>query len=360
MSTEPKTRPRLGFLGVGWIGRNRMEAVGRSGLAEIVAISDSVTEQAIAAQAVTRCRVAHSYDELLDQELDGVVIATPSALHAEQATRALEHGLAVFCQKPLGRTAAETAKVVDAARSVDRLLGVDLSYRHLEGARLIRDLIQRGDLGTIYAADLVFHNAYGPDKPWFYDPALSGGGCVMDLGIHLIDLAMWMLDPERVIGVSSRLFSKGELLFDSTNVVEDYAIAELDLQSGAAVRLACSWNLPAGRHAVIQASFFGTRGGAALTNVEGSFYDFAAERFHGTSRQGLSAPPDDWGGRAILEWARRLAAGEGFDPKSERLIELAVLIDTIYERSRLPEDETDGGGSAEEEPVLVPTEAAAS
>jgi predicted dehydrogenase len=354
------TRPRVGFLGVGWIGRNRMAALARSGLVDVAAVSDPVAENATAAKALASCAVVDSYDQLLTHDLDGVVIATPSALHAEQASAALERGIAVFCQKPLGRTAAETARVVDEARSADRLLGVDLSYRFVEGARRIRDLIQSGELGSIFAADLIFHNAYGPDKPWFYDPALSGGGCVIDLGIHLIDLALWILDPERVIGVSSRLFAKGEMLFDTTSVVEDYAVAQLDLQSGAAIRLACSWNLPAGCDAIIQASFFGTRGGAALSNVAGSFYDFSAERFRGTSRECLSSPPDDWGGRAVVDWAERLASGSGFDHSAERLIEVAVLIDTIYERSRLPDDRTGGHDSAEPEPGLMPTAAASS
>jgi predicted dehydrogenase len=354
------SRPRLGFLGLGWIGRNRMEALARSGLVDIVAVCDPARENARSARALASCEVAESYDELLTARLDGVVIATPNALHADQACAALERGLAVFCQKPLGRTAAETARVVDGARAADRLLGVDLSYRYVEGARRIRELIQSGSLGTIYAADLVFHNAYGPDKPWFYDPTLSGGGCVMDLGIHLIDLALWTLEPERVVGVSSRLFAKGEMLFDSKNVVEDYAIAQLDLQSGAAVRLACSWNLPAGRDAVIQATFFGTGGGAELSNVGGSFYDFTAERFRGTSRERLVSPPDDWGGRAAVDWARRLAAGQSFDWSAERLIELAVLIDTIYERSRLPDDDSDREDQAENEPDLVPGTAAVS
>src|SRR5215210_3909232 len=333
-------KPRLGFLGVGWIGRNRMEALARSGVVEIAAVSDPIESNAKAARDLASCAVVDTLDALLEMDLDGVVIATPSALHAPQAAAALERGVAVFCQKPLGRSAAETAHVVDVARRADRLLGVDLSYRFLEGARRVRELIQSGELGTIYAADLVFHNAYGPDKPWFYDPVLSGGGCVIDLGIHLIDLALWILDPERVVGVSSRLFAKGEMLFDTTSVVEDYAIAELDLQSGAAVRLACSWNLPAGCDAVIQASFFGTQGGAALNNVDGSFYDFTADWFHGTSRKRLSSPPDDWGGRAVVDWAERLVAGGEFDASAERLIEVAVLIDTIYERSRLP----DAGG----------------
>ncbi|MBR7513789.1 Gfo/Idh/MocA family oxidoreductase, partial [Mycobacterium tuberculosis] len=80
---------------------------------------------------------------------DGIVIATPSALHAEQSIRALDAGAAVFCQKPLGRTAAEVRAVVDAARNADRLLGLDLSCRHTEAMRRIRALIQAGELGRI-------------------------------------------------------------------------------------------------------------------------------------------------------------------------------------------------------------------
>src|SRR5262252_8142631 len=104
-----------------------------------------------------------------------------------------------------------------------------------------------GKLGRIYAADLVFHNAYGPDKAWFYDTALSGGGCVMDLGVHLVDLALWVLDFPAVGEVSARLFAGGEPLNGRADRVEDYAVATLELESGAAVRIACSWRLHAGR-----------------------------------------------------------------------------------------------------------------
>jgi predicted dehydrogenase len=298
-------------------------------------VADPVAENAVAAQELAACDMAESLDELLEMELDGLVIATPSALHAAQAVAALERGVAVFCQKPLARTATETREVVEAARSADRLLGVDLSYRQVEGARRIRELVRSGELGTIYAADLVFHNAYGPDKSWFYDPALSGGGCVIDLGIHLVDLALWMLPEEPVTAVSSRLFAKGEPLHGRTDRVEDYAVAQLELASGSVIRVACSWNLPAGCDAVIQASFFGTRGGATLRNVGGSFYDFTAERYKGTSTESLVQPPDDWGGRAAVEWARRLASGSGFDREAEQLIDLALVLDRIYGRERL-------------------------
>ena len=333
MTAPTAHRPRLGFLGTGWIGRHRLEAVAASGAAEIAAVVDSAPANASAAQATAPgAQVLGSLDELLDADLDGLVIATPSALHADQSVAALQRGLAVFCQKPLGRSAEETARVVDAARAADRLLGVDLSYRFVEGARLVRELVRGGELGTVYAADLVFHNAYGPDKPWFYDPALSGGGCVIDLGIHLVDLALWTLGHPGLAGVSARLFAGGAPLDGRTDVVEDYAVATLDLEGGAVVRLACSWNLPAGRDAVIGAEFFGTRGSAALRNVGGSFYDFIATRARGTSEVTLVQPPDAWGGRALVAWARQLAEQPGFDPTAEQLVEVAAAIDGIYGR----------------------------
>ncbi|MFN7131625.1 MAG: gfo/Idh/MocA family oxidoreductase, partial [Myxococcales bacterium] len=113
-------------------------------------------------------------------------------------------------------------------------------------------------------------------------------------------------------------------------VCEDFAAAQLELATGASVQLACSWKLPAGCDAVIEASFYGTKGGASLRNVNGSFYDFMVERFHGTSRQTLASPPDAWGGRAAVDWAKRLAAGQGFDPEAEHLVTVSRVLDGIY------------------------------
>ena len=326
-------RPKIGFLGVGWIGRNRMEAMLATGAIDVAGVADPSPDMAReAGKLAPQARLVSTLDDLLDLGLDGVVIATPSAMHAEQSIRALKSGAAVFCQKPLGRTAAEAQGVVEAARAEDRLFCVDLSYRFTEGMRRIRDLIGSGELGQIYAADLVFHNAYGPDKPWFYDPALSGGGCVMDLGVHLVDLALWVLDFPDVANVSARLFASGEPLGHHPGKVEDYAVATLELATGPAVTLACSWRLPAGCDAMISAAFYGTEGGARLGNVDGSFHDFAAERYRGTKRETLSLPPDAWGGRAAADWAKRLARGERFDPATERLVDVARVLDRIYGR----------------------------
>lgn len=325
--------PRLGFLGVGWIGRHRMRAIADSGAASIAALADpcrDAIESALPSAPGAMC--ADGLENLLEQDLDGIVIATPSAMHAGQAIAALERGVAVFCQKPLGRSAAETRAVVEAARRADRLLGVDFSYRLTAGFAAIQRLIRSGKLGEIYAADLVFHNAYGPDKPWFRDPALSGGGCVIDLGIHLVDLAMAALDRPEVVEVESHLLAGGAPLRDARTQVEDYASAMLRTKGGASVRLACSWNLPAGRDAVISAEFYGSRGGAVLRNVEGSFFDFRAERFRGTSRETLAEPPDAWCGRAAVAWAQRLGKSRAFDPSAMELVAVAEVVDRIYGR----------------------------
>lgn len=324
-------KPRIGFLGVGWIGRHRMAAMLATGDIAAAAISDPSAEMVVAAQALAPgAMVVNSLEAMLALGLDGVVIASPSALHADQSVQALEAGVAVFCQKPLGRDAAEAARVVDAARTADRLLSVDFSYRTTSGMTRIAELVREGALGEVYAVDLTFHNAYGPDKPWFFDRALSGGGCVMDLGVHLVDLALWVLGFPEVTGeVCANLFAGGRPMV-TLDRVEDYAAASFTLATGAVVRLTCSWRLHAGQDAQIEAAFYGTQGGATWRNVGGSFYDFQAEHFVGTKRHVLAAPPEEWGGRAAAAWATRLRLNPRFDGSADELVTVARVLDRIY------------------------------
>jgi predicted dehydrogenase len=310
-----------------------MEAILATGLVEPAGIADPSAEMIEAARKLAPdATVVASIEELLALGLDGLVIATPSALHAAHCHAALSRGVAVFCQKPLGRTAAEAREVVDAARAADRLLEVDFSYRHSAGMQAIKSLVAAGSIGPVHAIDLVFHNAYGPDKAWFYDLTQSGGGCIIDLGVHLVDLALWVLDFPMVTDARGTLFARGRRLATPPTEVEDFSVAELSVAGGAIVRLACSWKLSAGQNAVIEASFFGTEGGAGFRNLNGSFYDFVAERFDGTTRTILAAPPDEWGGRAAADWAHRLAAGEGFAAEVEEIVTVARILDRIYGR----------------------------
>src|ERR1044072_464408 len=328
--------PRLGFVGLGWIGRNRLESVAEAGVAKIAALHDVQASAVNEAHKLSSEAVQFaSFEELLTQELDGIVIATPNSLHAEQSIAALERGIAVFCQKPLGRNAHETRRIVDAARAADRLLGVDLSYRAIPAMRAISDLVESGELGKVFAVDAKFHNGYGPDKAWFRDFSLAGGGCVLDLGVHLLDLALRPLGFPRVTNVQSTLFANGRL--KGVEEVEDYGVATIETDDGVVINLSCCWNLSIGRDADIQIAFYGTRGGAKLRNVDGSFYDFVGERFTGTKTETLSSPEDaswQWGALATIEWIKKLSVDGRFDQDAERFVLLAEVIDRIYKISQ--------------------------
>ncbi|NLP02891.1 MAG: Gfo/Idh/MocA family oxidoreductase [Fibrobacter sp.] len=337
MSTETKvilSSLRLGFLGVGWIGKNRMDFLTESGIARVAAVADVSREMAEAAAGDGSSLVFSSLDDLVSYgELDGIVIATPSALHASQVKAALDAGFPVFCQKPLGRNSGEVNAVIKSARERNLLLGVDMSYRFMEPVRIAKKLLGENVLGKVYALDTVFHNAYGPDKEWFYDPELSGGGCVIDLGIHLVDLALWFLDFPEVKEVKSALFCRGERIRGRGGRVEDYASVRMEVQGGVHINLGCSWKLSAGCDAVIGVTLYGTEGALSIKNVNGSFYDFTLEKYRGTSREILFTPPDLWGGRAIIDWASRLSLSRGYDSSLSEVLLVADVLDAIYNNS---------------------------
>lgn len=333
INTTLNVKPKIGFAGVGWIGLNRMKSMVENNLVEVKYIADPVETFTTKAKEISPgAEITNILDNLLDKDIDGIVISTPSALHARQSILALESGYSVFCQKPLGRTREETESVIKSARDSDRLLAVDLSYRHLAAVRKIKSLIDEGNIGDVFAANLVFHNAYGPEKEWFYNYSLSGGGCVIDLGIHLVDLVLWMFDFPDVSKVSSRLYAKGSIINKGEKKVEDYASARFDLSNGVTVNLTCSWHLSVGYNAVIEASFYGTKGGLSVKNVNGSYYDFFAELYKWTAREIIAEPPDDWGPRAAIEWAKQLAKSNLYNTDIECVLNTAEVLDLIYHR----------------------------
>jgi predicted dehydrogenase len=328
-------RPRLAFVGLGWIGVHRLNAIAASDAVEIATLYDEQRNACEAArEIVPNATIISSYDEILEDSIDGVVIATPNAFHVTQTVAALRAGISVFCQKPLGCNVPEVWQAVSAARQSNCLLGVDFSYRFIPGMQQIRELVQGGEIGKIFSVDLKFHNGYGPDKKWFYERAASGGGCVLDLGIHLVDLGLWTLNFPRIADVTSALFYQGNRIKQPCDEVEDYAVARMRTVDDVVLNLTCSWNLHVGADAEIEVCFYGTEGAAVLRNIEGSFYDFTAERCQRSQRELLYETSDgNWGGLAALDWCERLAQGEKFSANAEEFLSSAAVIDRIYARN---------------------------
>ncbi len=327
-------RPRLGFAGLGWIGGQRMKVVAASGRAEVAALCEPVE-----ARVSDACRVLQHppavcghFADLLEQPLDGIVIATPNALHEAQAAAALEHGFPVFVQKPLALSRDGVERLVGLAERQGLALGVDWSYRWLAGMPELKQRLGAGEIGAITAVELCFHNAYGPDAAWYYDVGRSGGGCLLDLGCHLLDLCHWLLGAHDPGAVRAHCFKDGRRLLPPIEVPEDFVMADIDYAGGPQVHLACSWRASVGRGAIIGCRIFGTEGGAELRNVGGSFYDFEILLNRGDASELLGAPPDPWPGRALLDWAGRLRDGKGANDDLAPLATTAAVIDDIYGR----------------------------
>jgi predicted dehydrogenase len=326
----PPAHARLGLVGAGRSALHFLRALTPDHAFEVVARcpapGDAATDIALLAP---RAAVVRSFDELLAAGVEGVLISCPTAARVEQAIAAAERGIAVFCQRPVGRDAAETRRVIAAARRANVLLGVDMSLRLTDAMRILRSTVQAGELGDIYAVDLVYHNANGPAHEWARNVTLSGGGCVMDSGISMIDIALWTLGFPRVTGVTSRLFARGERIEAGSLAAEDYATALIELDTGVTVNMSSAWNLPIGQNARIAATFYGTEGGGTLRNINGSYYDFISELFHGTHRHALTTQPDNWLGRAEMLWADGVARGDHYDPWVEGVADVATVVDRI-------------------------------
>lgn len=329
------SKPRLGFAGLGWIGGQRMQVLAASRTADVAALCEPDDRRLGDACAALEHppAVFGRFEELLEQPLDGIVIATPNALHEPQAAAALERGIAVFIQKPLALSRAGTERLVELARARNLPLGVDWSYRWLAGMPELKRRLDAGEIGAITAAELCFHNAYGPDAAWYYKVELSGGGCLLDLGCHLLDLCHWLLGARDPVDVRARCFHDGGWLRPPVSVPEDFVLADIDYASGQHVHLSCSWRASVGRGAIIGCRIFGTEGGAELRNVNGSFYDFEIAQNRGAESELLGSPPDPWPGRALLEWAGRLRDGAGSGDDLDSLATTAGVIDEIYGRT---------------------------
>jgi predicted dehydrogenase len=330
MEYQKDVHPRLGFAGLGWIGLKRLQLLSSYGWKGDLFFFDP--DEQVSAKVTSTFPKAiseKSFESLLDQDLDGVVIATPSAIHALQTETALNRGCHVFCQKPLGRNLRETERLVFLAQEKNLLLAVDYSYRHTQGIQQIKNLLHNNKIGDVYAVEAVFHNAYGPDKDWYYDKNLSGGGCLMDLGTHMADMLIYLLDVEDISVAFCNLLAKGRQI-DSDDDVEDFAEAQLRSSEGISIRMACSWKHSVGKDAAIYLRIYGTKGGLEFQNVNGSFYEFKSDLYYQNKSQLLSSGPDQWEGRALCHWVDGIKQGRGFDDDSFELMKAARIIDSIY------------------------------
>lgn len=276
---------RWGVLGAGGIARRRTipEGILAAPNAELAAVFDVHDCAAIAAQF--DARACATEDELLAAGCDAIYIATPVHLHADQVERAARAGRHVLCEKPLGLNVAEAEHIVACCERARVKLGVGLLMRfhacHREAARMIRD----GAVGTPVFGRAQLSCWYPPmEGAWRQDPRLGGGGSLMDMGCHCIDLLEMLLGRARKVWCTT-----ASLVQDYAG--EDTAVAMIEHETGARSTVDTLFNVP---------------DASSLNRLEvyGSGGSIMAE---GTIGQGA-------GGKLFL----RAGAGGGYDATQQR------------------------------------------
>jgi len=246
-----------GVIGLG-MGQNHLYGYDKTPGVKVWAIAD--LDEGKLKNFSRKYSVPHSfkgYRELLKlRELDVVSIALPNFLHFPVTIEALEAGKHVLVEKPMALNSQEAEKMVKVAREKKRILMVGMNYRYIPEIHILKKFIEQGELGDIYYIKAVAlrRKTFSKDfVTWFKDKEKSGGGGLIDMGPHILDLSLWMADDFNVTSVYGVTYNK-------FMPVDDLASALIKLKSGVTINLEISWETFTKPQFFL--NFFGTKGGA--------------------------------------------------------------------------------------------------
>ena len=245
----------LGIFGAGMIANLHAEAAVRAG-STISSVFDPVRKKAQAFGKQHGCAVANDIDEMLQNNtIDGIVIAVPNDMHAELAIAGLNAKKDVLLEKPMAITTRECDEIIAAANSSGSVLQLGFVCRYAPAAIKAKELISLNNIGKVQNvnATLIRHRGIPGLGGWFTTKARSGGGCLIDIGVHLIDLVMHITDvgiPKTATGICKQTFSIDNYSYDemwSDPVkdgvfdVEDSVKATVRFEDGASLQLDIAW-----------------------------------------------------------------------------------------------------------------------
>lgn len=247
---------RVAIIGTGSISKLHAAAYKKLENVEIVACCDINKERAEEfAKRYDIPQVFTDYTEMLKvEEIDAVSVTTWNNVHAPASIAALKAGKHVLCEKPLALNAALAQQMVDTAKEAGKLLMVGFVRRFGENTKALKTFIESGELGEVYYAKTGCLRRWGNPGGWFSDKKRSGGGPVIDLGVHIIDLVRYLIGKPKAISVTASTFSKlgmkpnvkgiGKYYsadYSEYNDVEDCAAALIKFDNGATLFFETSW-----------------------------------------------------------------------------------------------------------------------
>ena len=274
---------KVGIVGCGGIANGKhLPSMKKNGNFEIVALCDLIVERAEKAReeyGTEDARVYTDYAEMLKEEKDieAVYVLTPNSVHAPVSIAAMEAGKHVMCEKPMAKTYAEAKAMVETSERTGKILTIGYQSRYRGDSAYLKQACENGDLGEIYYAKAhAVRRRAVPTWGVFLDAEKQGGGPLIDIGTHALDLTLWMMDnyePEMVMGSVYRKLADQK---DQGNdwgdwdpaifTVEDSAFGFVKMKNGATIVLESSWALNTLDTREAQTTLCGTKAGADMAD----------------------------------------------------------------------------------------------
>jgi len=308
-------RLKVGIIGCGGIANGKhMPSIKAVNMSDMVAFCDLIEERAVKAAkeyGVPGAKVYTDYKELLaDPEIDVVHVCTPNRSHAEISIDALHAGKHVMCEKPMAKCAADARLMVKAAQETGKKLTIGYQHRHKASAQYLKSIIGRGDLGDMYYAEALAVRRRGtPNWGVFLNEYEQGGGPLIDIGTHSLDLTLYLLNnykPRMVVGTTFKKLTNPDQANpwgpwdEKQHTMEDSAFGFIVMENGATIILESSWALNTTLNREAVTSVCGTLGG-------GDMYDGVHINGVRNGRQYILEPNMNCGGAAFFD-------GQGDDP----------------------------------------------
>ncbi len=276
---------RVGVIGLG-IGRHHLRAYTEHPRAHVTAIADTDVNRLaeIGDEYGVEGRYQYAEEMLSREKFDIVSIATPNIYHKPLSIMALEGGAHVLCEKPMAMNAEEAQEMVSVSERTGKRLMINFSFRFREESQAMKREVEAGTLGNIYFGRTVWHRRRGIPRfgGWFGQKRLSGGGPLIDLGVHRLDLALWLMGyPEPLWVMGSAYNHLGSALADKAGVdfsVEDLAVGLIRFNNGATLEVEASWAGNIQEKELMETRLLGTDGGLLQKNIGGG-YDLVTELY---------------------------------------------------------------------------------
>jgi len=340
---------RVGVIGAG-IGELHLAGYSKLPRVEIIALAGLDDERVRRVAAEYRVpQIYRDYQDLLSAPgIDAVSICLPNILHAPVTIDALRAGKHVLVEKPLARTADEGQAMIEAAQAADRVLMIAFNHRYRADVQWVKQYIESGALGRIYYAKAHWMRRAGIPRlgSWFVSKEQAGGGPLVDLGVHVLDMAMYLIGEPRPLGVSANVYAefgprglKGwDLRSQFSNEqrpyeVEDLATAFIRLEGGATLLLEASWATHSAAGDDFGVTLYGTEGGVELM-VRNYTHENTVRVFHDIAGVPTDMAPKlrkAGGHDAVTErFVAAVLDGAPRVPSAEEGLRRAAIIDACY------------------------------